>query len=148
MRLNLLKRLQLLSLLASVLTLVTGQAYAQIFHRGRADCPPEPCPPSVTPITPAPSTTPPPPASPSVDLSTLAPESSLALGTTTVASDVGYIDSAIPRTLLRLRADSAFNDNRPDRAEFFYAKCGCFRGLSPNNPLFDPKAAGPGTVGE
>jgi hypothetical protein len=38
----------------------------------------------------------------------------------------GYLDSAIPRTQLRLRVDSAYGDNRPDRAEFFYAKCGCF----------------------
>jgi hypothetical protein len=39
----------------------------------------------------------------------------------------GYLDSAIPRTQLRFRFDAAYGDNRPDRAEFFYAKCGCFR---------------------
>jgi hypothetical protein len=37
-----------------------------------------------------------------------------------------YIDSALIRTQLRLRYDAAYDDNRPDRAEFFYAKCGCF----------------------
>lgn len=35
-------------------------------------------------------------------------------------------------------------NNRPDRAEFFYAKCGCFRTqLSPGDPLYDPNAKGP-----
>src|SRR5262249_8243076 len=41
---------------------------------------------------------------------------------------VGYIDSAIPFTHFRFRYDAAWNNNRPDRAEFFYAKCGCFPG--------------------
>lgn len=51
---------------------------------------------------------------------------------------VGYIDTAIPTTQLRFRFDAGYDNNRPDRAEFFYAKCGCFRiaGL-------DPRAAGP-----
>jgi hypothetical protein len=35
-------------------------------------------------------------------------------------SSVGYIDSAIPTTLFRMRYDSAYGDNRPDRAEFFW----------------------------
>jgi hypothetical protein len=43
-----------------------------------------------------------------------------------LASNVGYIDSAIPFTHFRLRYDSAYNNNRPDRATYFYAKCGCF----------------------
>lgn len=37
----------------------------------------------------------------------------------------GYIDSAIIRSQIRLRYDAAYDNNRPDRAEFFYAKCGC-----------------------
>jgi len=37
-------------------------------------------------------------------------------------SRVGYIDPAIPASLFRLRFDDAFNDRRPTRAEFFYAK--------------------------
>lgn len=37
-------------------------------------------------------------------------------------SRVGYIDSAIPDTLFRLRFDDAYKDTRPTRAEFFYAK--------------------------
>jgi hypothetical protein len=55
-------------------------------------------------------------------------------------SVVGYIDSAIPQTQFRLRYDSAYHDSRPDRAEFFYAKCGCQR---VGTPPPDPHAAGP-----
>jgi hypothetical protein len=41
----------------------------------------------------------------------------------------GYLDPAAPATMFRLRFDFA-NDNRfPDRGEYFYAKCGCFRQL-------------------
>jgi hypothetical protein len=47
------------------------------------------------------------------------------------AFDPLYIDNAIPRTLFRLRFDAARDDNRPDRAEFFYPKCGCFGGNAP-----------------
>ena len=39
----------------------------------------------------------------------------------------GYIDNAVPVTMFRLRYESAYGNNRPDRAEFFYAKCGCFK---------------------
>jgi hypothetical protein len=52
--------------------------------------------------------------------------------------NAGYIDSAIPFTNFRLRYDSAYGDNRPDRAEYFYAKCGCFRIAGT-----DPRAPGP-----
>ena len=37
----------------------------------------------------------------------------------------GYIDSAVPRSNIRLRYDDAYNMNRPDRAEYFYPQCGC-----------------------
>src|SRR5262245_47230214 len=61
--------------------------------------------------------------------SNFSPEASQAGGGETFAAgDTGYIDSAIPRTTLRLRYDSASGNNRPDRAEFFYPKCGCFPG--------------------
>lgn len=52
-------------------------------------------------------------------------------------SDVGYIDQAIVGTHIRIRYDSGFGIDRPDRAEFFYAKCGCYR------PDLDPNAPGP-----
>jgi len=35
-------------------------------------------------------------------------------------TDVGYIDSAIPATQLRLRFDAAYDNPLPDRTEFFY----------------------------
>jgi hypothetical protein len=53
----------------------------------------------------------------------------------------GYIDPALPRTMFRLRYDAAYDDNRPDRAEFFYPKCGCFQTAA--FPFRDPKASGP-----
>jgi hypothetical protein len=68
-----------------------------------------------------------------------------ALASETVAladSAVGYIDSAIPATHFRVRVDAAYNNRRPDRAEFFYAKCGCFRILG-----LDPSAGGPPSSG-
>jgi hypothetical protein len=54
----------------------------------------------------------------------------------------GYVDSAIPASLLRIRFDAAYDNVRPDRAEFFYAKCGCFRPPAAA-PLQDPNAPGP-----
>lgn len=53
----------------------------------------------------------------------------------------GYIDNALPVTMFRLRYDSAYGSNRPDRAEFFYPKCGCFQ-VAPA-PFTDPNAKGP-----
>ncbi len=46
--------------------------------------------------------------------------------TTLVADNVGYIDSAIIRSRIRVRFDANFDDTSPDKAEFIYAKCGCF----------------------
>ena len=40
-------------------------------------------------------------------------------------SMVGYIDDAVVGNQIRVRFDAAFDDNSPDRAEFFYAECGC-----------------------
>jgi hypothetical protein len=37
-------------------------------------------------------------------------------------SSVGYIDSALPLSLFRFRYDAAYDNNRPTRAEFFYAQ--------------------------
>ena len=58
-------------------------------------------------------------------------------------SMVGYIDEAPVLTQIRVRFDAALHDPTPDRAEFFYAKCGCYRGLQ-GTSLYDPKAPGPG----
>jgi len=57
-------------------------------------------------------------------------------------SSTGYIDDAIVGSEIRFRFDADFDLQNPDRAEFFYAKCGCYRNGSP--PL-DANAPGPGT---
>lgn len=58
-------------------------------------------------------------------------------------SMVGYIADATVESKLRVRFDSAFENTVPDRAEFFYAKCGCYSQLDPGDPLFDAEAPGP-----
>ena len=49
-------------------------------------------------------------------------------------STTGYIENAIVGNQIRLRGDASFNQKRPDRAEFFYAKCGCYRPVDPSAP--------------
>ena len=51
-----------------------------------------------------------------------------------VAARGGYIENAAPVTMFRLRYDSAYGNNRPDRAEIFYAKCGCFNTRDAKGP--------------
>ena len=51
-------------------------------------------------------------------------------------SPAGYIDNAIVRNRFRLRFDAAYDNPFPDRAEFFYAKCGCFSGGNGPGPAF------------
>lgn len=43
-------------------------------------------------------------------------------GPTISDSGVGYIDYAIPANIIRMRVDAAYGNNRPTRAEFFYAQ--------------------------
>lgn len=52
----------------------------------------------------------------------------------TVAARGGYIENAAPVTMFRLRYDAAYGNNRPDRAEIFYAKCGCFKTRDAKGP--------------
>jgi hypothetical protein len=59
-------------------------------------------------------------------------------------SMVGYIDDAIIHPEVRVRFDSARDDETPDRAEFFYAKCGCYGAIPSTNAAFDPRTPGPG----
>ncbi len=60
-------------------------------------------------------------------------------------STVGYIDDGRVESQVRIRFDAAFHNALPDRAEFFYAKCGCYQGLATAIPqAFDPNAPGPG----
>jgi hypothetical protein len=56
---------------------------------------------------------------------------------------VGYIDDALIQSNVRIRFDGASGNTVPDRAEFFYAKCGCYRDLPATNPAFDPNSPGP-----
>jgi hypothetical protein len=75
---------------------------------------------------------PPAPQPPPEPLPSLSPESGLAFGGRTVAVAPGYIDPAAIRSQFRFRYDSAYNDNRPDRAAFLYPKCGCLGGPGPS----------------
>lgn len=59
-------------------------------------------------------------------------------------SMVGYVDDSTISSKFRVRYDSGFGMDTPDRAEFFYAKCGCYRGLPASHPGYDPDAPGPG----
>lgn len=56
---------------------------------------------------------------------------------------VGYVNDATIGSQLRFRYDAGTGITAADRAEFFYAKCGCFRGLPADNAAFDPDAPGP-----
>lgn len=58
-------------------------------------------------------------------------------------SMVGYIEDAVIGSKIRVRFDSAAETRVPDRAEFFYAKCGCYADLGADHPLYDPDAPGP-----
>ena len=63
-------------------------------------------------------------------------------------SMIGYIENAIVGSQVRIRFDGAFNTAFPDRAEFIYAKCACYRNLASQAGViqgaFDPNAPGPG----
>jgi hypothetical protein len=64
-----------------------------------------------------------------------------------IGSMVGYLDDAIIESQVRVRFEVGLGMRRPDRAEFFYAKCGCYRDLA-NHPTLgvfhDPNSPGPG----
>jgi hypothetical protein len=51
----------------------------------------------------------------------------------------GYIENAAPTTMARLRFDAGYGNNRPDRGEFFYAKCGCFQTRDSHGPPLMPE---------
>jgi len=56
---------------------------------------------------------------------------------------VGYIDNGIVGSQVRIRFEAAFRNEFPDRAEFFYAKCECYKDLKDRNPAMDKNAPGP-----
>ena len=84
------------------------------------------------PVTPEPTA--PDSIAPPTALSFGAPEAGLGSPDVAFAAPGGYIDNAIPRTRFTFRFDAAYDNPTPDRAEFFYAKCGCFRGIDPDAP--------------
>lgn len=60
-----------------------------------------------------------------------------------LSSMMGFIDNARVESMIRVRVDTGFRSTVPDRAEFFYAKCGCYSLLPAFSPNFDPDAPGP-----
>lgn len=56
-------------------------------------------------------------------------------------SPTGYVEDAAVGTMVRVRFDAGFDMTAPDRAEFFYGKCGCYRAAG-----LDPNASGPGAL--
>jgi hypothetical protein len=58
-------------------------------------------------------------------------------------SMVGYVNDSTIRSQFRIRFDAGYDITSPDRAEFFYAKCGCYRGLPADADIFDADAPGP-----
>lgn len=63
-------------------------------------------------------------------------------GTRRRPSMVGYVEDSTIATQLRVRFDSARHVQAPDRAEFFYSKCGCYWGLPSTHPFYDKDAPG------
>jgi len=59
---------------------------------------------------------------------------------------IGYIENAIVGSQIRIRSEAGFDAQFPDRAEFFYAKCGCYQSNLAGSglPAYDPHAPGPG----
>ena len=142
---------------ALALTAVPAHADGLGFPRRVGNCPPPPChrEPLTVDTVPIPGQKPgearppaPPVDTPSVTDAVRPPDlafgplaSGAGFGGTASVPAQGYIDGAMPLSQFRLRYDQSYNNNRPDRAEFFYAKCGCFRGAP--QPFTDPDAAGP-----
>ena len=72
------------------------------------------------------------------------PSSRIGLGGRRRPSMVGYVNDSTIRSQFRIRFDASNEITSPDRAEFFYGKCGCYRSLPTNLDIFDPNASGPG----
>jgi hypothetical protein len=52
---------------------------------------------------------------------------------------VGYIADGIIEDYVRVRLDAGYDNNIPDRAEFFYAQCGCNGGGAPGPGIPGPQ---------
>jgi hypothetical protein len=82
-----------------------------------------------------------PPASSTTDKAKQASSDDEALMPNLSRSPTGYVEDAAVGTMVRIRFDAGFDMTAPDRAEFFYGKCGCYRAAG-----LDPNAPGPGAV--
>jgi len=80
------------------------------------------CPTDPNCTTPADATRPTTPGAPDA-VPTPSPVTTAALGGALESFSPGYMDNPVPYTHFRLRFDAAYDDNRPDRAEFFYPQC-------------------------
>lgn len=136
---------------AAVLTHGTAYAEGRLWQQHRPFSWTDPnCPTAIAPpgtVAPEPKTAPVDPNAPANPMAvpnapvaeanpSFSPMQSAALGDTSFAvAAPGYIDFAKPMNVLRLRYDAAYDMNRPDRAEYFYGKCGCFGGNAPGPVL-------------
>jgi hypothetical protein len=134
----------LLTIMAAALTSAPTLAQTSDLElvSGPRRCPCYPPPNCCTPATTTPSTVPSVPSTTTPSTTTPTTEETAPTLPTLAAGVQGgrgiafgsYIDSALIRNQLRVRFDAAYDDNRPDRAEFFYAKCGCFRAMGQRAP--------------
>lgn len=146
---------------ATLMGFASSTGFAQQYWRD--NCPPQPCEaprimsvapgqtaqPAPTAATPAQPTQPAQPFSiPTTAMTAPSSEIGARTGATINLANGGaaYIDGALPWTGVRLRFSSGRDATRPDRGEYFYAKCGCFANPAAAGPAFDPKAPGPGTT--
>lgn len=134
------------SALVAVLGAASPALANDIFHLASMPVAnPENCQPEQTPYTPAPQELLQPPAT-TAPLFTPGQAGLEATNSFAAAGHTGgYIDMAMPVTMFRMQFDSFYGMTEPDRAEFFYPKCGCFARI-PNHPAFDPNAPGPPEV--
>lgn len=97
--------------------------------------PAQPKPPNPAPQPPKPPAPPPQTAKPPAQPPQPPPQPSpIRLGTM-----VGYIADATIENYVRVRFDTAFDNDVPDRTEFFYAQCGCNGGGAPGPGLEGPQ---------
>ncbi|MCI0381265.1 MAG: hypothetical protein L0215_27080 [Gemmataceae bacterium] len=96
---------------------VSAQAQQRLFPLTQPGC--DPCAPKATDPSQPPRMAP-------EQVPALGPVTTAALGGDLMSFGPGYLDNPVPFSHFRLRLDAAYRNNRPDRAEFFYPKCGCF----------------------
>jgi hypothetical protein len=125
------------ALLVFGLVPVHGEEVADIWRPAPANCPTPPVvphgQPGFVPVPAAPGAAAPSAVAPTpaeaqapVDVGLGDARAGAGLGESFSLAAGAYLDNPVPMTQFRMRFTAAYDDNRPDRAEFFYAKCGCF----------------------